>query len=149
MAVEIRPAKLLDVPSIVDLAIESVSKDPLPVSIDRMAMFEMAKTVVSSPAHFCWVGSKDGVVVSALAALSQRGFWFERQQCSVLLYYSRVTGGVVPLMREFANWVKARPAIKLAVFELEPGVDPRLVKVLGRLGFSRQSVNATYVRSPK
>jgi hypothetical protein len=149
MPLLIRPAKLLDAPAIVSLAVESVSQDPLPVTIDKQAMYDMAQTVITSPAHFCWVGEQDGVVVSALAAMSQKGFWFERQQCSVLLYYSRVNGGVLPLMRKFASWVKERPAIKLAVFELEPGCDPRLARALSRLGFARTSVNATYVRSPK
>lgn len=136
----------MDAPSIVELAVESVSRDPLPVKVSREAMAEMTRVVISSPAHFCWVGEEDGRVVSALAALTQPGFWFERQQCSVLLFYSRVNGGMVPLLRAFAQWVKERPAIKLAVFELEPASDPRLAKLLRRLGFERESTNMTYVR---
>ncbi len=144
-----RPAKLLDVPAIVDLAVESVSKDPLPVKVSTPAMFDMLRTLVGCPAHFCWVGERDHEVVSALAAMSQHGFWFEKQQCSVLLYYSRVTGGMIPLMNTFASWVKSRPVIKLAIVELEPGADPRLAKAWSRLGFTRQSTNVAYVRSTK
>jgi hypothetical protein len=50
-------------------------------------------------------------------------------------------------MREFARWVTSRSAIKLAVMELEPDADPRLVKFLKRVGFARESLNLTYVRS--
>jgi hypothetical protein len=141
-----RKANVNDIPAIVDIAVESVSRDPLPVRIDRDAMAEMAKECMG-PAHFMWVAEKDSKVVAAMAACTQKGFWFERLQCSVLLYYSRVPGAGLPLLREFARWVKSRPAIKLAIIELEPGTDPRLVKFFKRVGFSRESINLTYVRS--
>lgn len=134
-----------DVPAIVDIAVESVSQDPLPVRIDREAMAEMARECMR-PTNFLWVSEVEGTVVAAMAACTQKGFWFERQQCSVLLYYSRVAGAGLPLLREFARWVKSRPAIKLAIVELEPGVDPRLVRFFKRVGFSRESLNLTYVR---
>ena len=134
-----------DIAAIVDIAVESVSVDPLPVKIDREAMADTARTCLN-PAHFMWVAEDDGVVVAAMAACVQQGFWFHRLQCSVLLYYTRVPGAGVPLMRAFAKWVKSRSAIKLAIIELEPGADPRLVKFFKRLGFARESINLTYLR---
>jgi hypothetical protein len=80
-----RKATLGDVDAIVDIAVESVSKDPLPVKIDKAAMAETARTCLN-PAHFIWVAEQDGVVVAAMAACVQPGFWFQRMQCSVLLY---------------------------------------------------------------
>lgn len=141
-----RKATLQDIPAIVDIAVESVSRDPLPVKINKEAMADTARTCLN-PAHFMWVAEADGVVVAAVAACVQQSFWFHRMQCSVLLYYTRVPGAAVPLLREFAKWVKSRSAIKLAIFELEPNADPRLVKFLNRLGFARESTNVTYVRS--
>lgn len=141
-----RKATLADVNDIVDIAVESVSQDPLPVRIDREAMADMARECMG-PAHFLWVSEKDGKVVAAMGACTQKGFWFERLQCSVLLYYTRVAGAGLQLMREFARWVKSRPAIKLAIVELEPGADPRLIKFFKRVGFARESLNLTYVRS--
>ena len=141
----IRKATPKDIDAIVELAVESVSRDPLPVRIDRDAMRAMALECMG-PAHFAWVAEVDGKVQAAVVACSQQGFWFTRQQCSVLLFYSRVKGAGLPLMRRFAEWVKGRPAIKLAVFELEPGVDPRILKALKRMGFARESANLTYVR---
>jgi hypothetical protein len=141
-----RRAKLDDVPAIVELAVISVSNDPLPVKIDKLSMADTAK-VCLNPAHFLWVAEdEDGKIVAAFAACVQKSFWFDRMQCSVLLYYTVVKGAGLPLIREFAKWVKSRSAIKVAVISLEPGVDARLVKFFKRVGFSRESLNLTYVR---
>jgi hypothetical protein len=141
----IRKATIQDVPAIIEIAVESVSQNPLPVRIDREAMRDTIKAALA-PNHFCWVSEHDGKAVAAIVACTQPSFWFERQSCSVLLYYTTVPGKGIALIREFARWVKSRPAIKLAIFELEPEADPRLVKLLARLGFDRQSQNMSYVR---
>ena len=140
-----RKATPADIPAIVDIAIESVSNDPLPVKIDRGAMAETAVAALG-PAHFAWVAECEGKVVAAVVACVQPSFWFTKLQCSVLLYYTRKPGAGLPLLRELARWVKSRPAIKLAIIELEPGADPRLVNFLKRIGFSRESQNVCYVR---
>ncbi|CAB4130782.1 hypothetical protein UFOVP123_33 [uncultured Caudovirales phage] len=141
-----RKAKFEDVPAIVEIACISVSNSKLPVKIDKQAMADTAK-VCMNPAHFLWVAEdEDGKVVAAFAACVQKSFWYERMQCSVLLYYTLVKGAGIQLIREFAKWVKSRSAIKIAVVELEPGADERLVKFFKRVGFSRESLNLTYVR---
>ena len=140
-----RKAKPEDVPAIVDIAVESVSRDPLPVKISREAMADTARTCLN-PAHFVWVSEVDGKVVAAMGACVQPSFWYEKLQCSVLLYYSRIPGAGIPLIREFARWVKSRSAIKVAVLEMEPDADPRIVRLMKRLGFSRESLNLSYVR---
>ena len=141
-----RKAKFEDVPAIVELAVISVSNEPLPVKIDKLSMADTAK-VCMNPAHFLWVAEdEDGKIVAAFAACVQKSFWYARMQCSVLLYYTTVKGAGLPLIREFARWVKSRSAIKVAVISLEPGVDERLVKFFKRVGFSRESLNLTYVR---
>jgi len=89
-----RKAKLEDVPAIVDIAVESVSRDPLPVKIDREAMAETARTCLN-PAHFMWVAEQDGKVVASVAACVQPSFWYQKLQCSVLLYYTQVPGAGV------------------------------------------------------
>lgn len=142
-----RPARPTDELGVVDLAVESVSRDPLPVRVSISAMRETIREVVGKPAHFAWVAEQDGKIVASVIAQSSYGFWFERQQCSVLLYYTRVAGAGLPLIRQFARWVKSRPVIKIAVFELEPNADPRLVRLLQRIGFGRMSTNMAYVRN--
>lgn len=142
----IRPATLADVSAVVDIAVESVSQDPLPVKIDRDAMADTVKEAIAGASHFIWVSEIDGEVVAAVGAMSERSFWYERNQCSVMLYYTRVPGEGLKLLRELARWIKSRPVIKVAVMELEPSTDPRLIRFLQRIGFSRISVNCSYVR---
>lgn len=142
----IRPAKLSDIPAIVGLAVESVSRDALPLKTDTEAMQAMARQLIGNPAHFVWVGETEGTVTACVAAIVQPGFWFKGLQASVLLYYARPPGSVALLMRRYAAWVKGRNGIKLAVIELEPGTDARMERLLGRLGFGRKSANMTFVR---
>jgi hypothetical protein len=144
--ITIRKAVLSDIPAIVALAIESVSKDPIPVKNDEAAMAAMCRALIGHPSHFVWVSEQGGRVVACVGAQVNRGFWFRGTQCSVLLFYTASPGGCVPLLRKFAEWVKSRPAIKIAVFELEEHADPRIAKFLGRLGFDRQSTNVSFVR---
>ena len=142
----IRPAKLQDIPAIVDLAVESVSRSPLPVVIDRQAMAAMAEQLIPGRQHFAWVGEEDGKVVAAVGAQVSAGWWFQRNQASVLMFYSRRPGHGIALLREFARWVKSRPTIKMALFSLEHDADPRIGLLLQRLGFSLQNPQFTYVR---
>ena len=141
-----REATFADIPAIVDLAVESVNQNPLPVRICRESMADTAREAIAGNQHFVWVSEIEGEVVAAVGAMAERSFWYERQQCSMMLYFTRVPGEGVKLLRQFAKWVKSRPVIKVAVIELEPETDPRLLKLLGRIGFSRLSMNCTYVR---
>lgn len=141
-----RLATARDADAIVSLGVESVSRDPLPLVIDQKAMRETFLSLVGRPNHFCWVAEKDGVVVAGVVACSQPSFWFRGQQASVLLFYTREKGAGMPLLRKLADWVKSRPVVKVAAFELEPEVDARVIKFLRRVGFTRQSCNLSYVR---
>lgn len=145
----IRAARPQDIPAIVDLAVESVTTiSPIPeLKIDRKEMAETARLCLQ-PAHFLWVSEVDGEIVAAVAAQTCSGFWFKRNQVSVLLHYSRRPGDWVRLMRRFAAWMKGRSAIKLGVIELEDchSDNQKLMDFLKREGFARESVNMTYVR---
>lgn len=142
----IRRALMSDLPAIISLAVESVSRDPLPVTVDKVSMSEMGTQMIGHPSHFVWVGETGGVVTSCVAACVQPAFWFRGTQCSVILFYARQTGDGVALIRQLAAWIKSRPSIKLAIFELEPAADPRIERLLERLGFGRKSSNMSYVR---
>lgn len=140
----IRPATPADIPAIIELAVRSVSQNPLPVRVSRDHMRETAADLIGKPNHFVWVHEADGVVTTCVAACTQVGFWFERQQCSVLLFWGT---HVARLLAKLAAWIKSRPVIKLAVIEFEPEADRRLIEFCRGLGFTRQSANLTYVRS--
>tara|TARA_R110000765_G_scaffold195825_8_gene301314 strand:+ start:5478 stop:5924 length:447 start_codon:yes stop_codon:yes gene_type:complete len=143
----IRKAKPQDVAAIVELGVESVSTiNPIPeLKINREAMRETAE-ICLNPAHFCMVAEKEGVVVGALVAQVLPGFWFHKLQCSVLLHYATESGEWVKLMREFARWVKGRSGIKMALIEIEDCHDPKVLRFIERLGFSRSSTNRMYIR---
>lgn len=142
----IRPAKPQDVAQIVELAVESVSRAGLPVRIDRAGMAETARTLISGGQHFAWVAEEGGQIVAAVGAAVQPGFWFERQQASVVMFYTRRPGAGISLLREFSRWVKGRPSIKMAIFSLEHNADPRIGALLRRLGFGMVNPQFTYIR---
>lgn len=142
----IRPAKHSDLPAIVSICVEAVGRSPTPLKVSVPAMRETLRTLIGNPGQFVWVAEDGGVVVAAVAASVGPGLWFTRAQCSVLLYFTRVPGMGLALIRELVRWIRSRPVIKAAVFELEPESDPRLSTFLRRIGFSRQSANLTYLR---
>lgn len=147
----IRKATPADVPAITRLAVEAVSQDDtykaLRVSRDRIST--TAEVCVSAADCFAWVNEDSEGIQAAVIAETSPGFWFERHQSTVLMFYSRKPGMGVPLLREYARWVKGRPTIKMAVFALEPGADPRIGLLLQRLGFAIPTPGYTYVRSPQ
>lgn len=144
----VRPAKPADVSIIVELAVESVNINPIPVVIDKQSMADQAKACMA-PQNFMRVIERDGVVVGAWAAVVHDSFWHERKVCSVLLHYAREPGAWVAMAREFYKWVSGRGGIRVAVIELEPESDPRMVRLLKRIGFDRESTNVAFVRGLK
>lgn len=146
MAFLIRPAVVRDIPAILELALASVAVDALPVKPSPEAMRETALALIGNRSQFVWVTEEAGRVVACVGASCARSFWFQGWQASMLLFWSGSPGAAVPLLRRFAAWVKERPVIKLAIVECEPGVDPRTLRFLKRLGFARASTNLVYVR---
>ena len=146
MTFVIRPATRLDIAAIIDLAMESVARDALPVKPDPQAMRDTANALIGNRSQFVWVTEEDGVVVACVGAMCSRSFWFHGWQASMLLFWSRRPGAAVPLLRRFAAWVKERPIIKTAVIECEPVIDARAIRFLKKLGFSRESANLVYVK---
>lgn len=144
----IRRATHSDISAIVDLAVESVSINPIPVVIDREAMRAQAIECMA-PQNYLRVVERDGEVVGAWAAVTHPSFWHERRVCSVLLHYARMPGAWVQMARDFHRWVESRPVIRVAVMELEPESDPRMVRLLKRIGFGRESTNLAYVRGAR
>lgn len=148
----IRKATIADIPAITRLAIEAVSRQPLEgLRISRDRIGAVAEAVITRADCFCWVAvDADGEVQGCVAAECMPGFWFERHQCNVLMFYCRLPGQGARLLREFARWVKSRPTIKLAVFSVEPDENAeRIGKLLARLGFGLRTTSYAFVRGPK
>lgn len=145
----IRPAKPKDVPVIVDIAVESVTKNwgHHPLKLDPDAMKDMVE-ICLGPAHFLYVAEIDGEVVAAVCGHVNKSYWYKGLELAVLLHYSRSDGQWARLMVELSRWVKSRSGIKMASVVLEEQIaTDKMLKFLKRLGFGIQAPAATYVRA--
>ena len=136
----IRPANHGDIDILVELGIESLEvNDPYEeLRIDKDKIRAMAKEVVSSASNFSWVSEKEGKVVGAVCGLSHDIMFYERKQLSVLLFYCREPGDGGLLIRRLVKWFHTRPILKMLVFTLERGADPKIGQFLGKLGLDRE-----------
>lgn len=125
-----------DVPALVALGIEALNEDPYTeLIIDPEKVRKVAVECVSAATNFAWVAERDGEVAGAVCAIVVPMMFYERSQASVVMYYCRrAPGEGIALLREFLRWARARPVIKLIEFTLERHADPRIGKLLTRLG---------------
>lgn len=131
----IRKATPADVPAIVEMGLEALNTSPYPnMVISRQKVEAVALECVSSAKNFSWVAEKDGVIGGALCAVTHDCMFYERQQASVVQWYCKIPNDGIALMREFIRWANSRPAIKMISVSLEYDADPRIGKVLKRLG---------------
>lgn len=130
-----RKAKPDDIPVIVDLGMEALQQGAYErLVISRERVEAVARECVSAASNFAWVAEKDGVVVAAVCALVHPCMFYERNQATVVQFYTRVPGAGLPLLRQFLRWARGRPGIKMKVFTLEHDADPRVCLLLQRLG---------------
>ena len=135
----IRKATQDDIPSVVELGMEALTKTTYPgLEISRMKVYAMAVECISSERNFGYVSEKDGKIVAAVGALVHPMLFHERQQASVVQFYSTSPGEGIKLMRELMSWCKSRTGIKMVCFTLEDKADPRIGKVLSRLGLQTE-----------
>jgi len=135
--VTIRPATPSDIPAITSLGLEALMNDPYPnLVISPEKVEKMAIECVSAATNFCWVAEEDGEVVAAVSALVHDMMFYERKQATVVQFYTRKSGAGIKLIREFLGWARGRRVIKMICFTLECNADPRIGKLLRRLGLS-------------
>lgn len=131
----IRVATPDDIDSIVELGMEALQSDPYEgLTISRVKVYTVALECVSSANNFAWVAEKDGEIVGAVCAIVHPIMFYEKRQASVVQYYSKEAGEGVKLLREFMKWAASRPVIKMVCFTLEINTDPRIGRLLSRLG---------------
>jgi hypothetical protein len=131
----IREAHMGDLIEMIALGVEALKADPAPgqrISYDRIR--SLATECIFKPTNFAWVSVCNGEVVAALCALQHPQVVYERNQASVVQFYSKKPGEGVKLIREFLRWARSRRSIKLISFVLEQGADPRISRLLGRMG---------------
>lgn len=134
----IRKSTHSDIQSIIFLGLEALKKsgyDELTINKNKIAL--LARTCVTAPCNFSWVSEQDGVVRGALCAQVHDCGVFEKKQASVVMWYCLIPGDGIRLVREFLRWSRDRPAIKVISFSLEENCDPRIGKILSRLGLNK------------
>lgn len=135
----IRKAAPNDLQDIVNLRIKAV-KDLPRLLISRDRIFTLTRECVSGAQHFAWVAEKDGVIGGVILAIVHPNMSHERCCATIVELYSELPGEGVNLLREFLRWARRRPIIKRIVFNIERESDPRLGKLLARLGLSAQTI---------
>ena len=134
-----RAATLADVDSIVALGMEALERNPYPgLLVSRSKVKEVAVECISQNCNFAWVEEEDGVVVGAVCAMVHEMTFHERQQATVVQFYSTKPNKGVRLIREFLKWARGRRTIKMICFTLECKADPRVGKLLNRLGLKQE-----------
>jgi hypothetical protein len=136
----IRPARPQDVPAIVRLGMAALNESPYPtLRISEAKVIEVAKACVSSPQHFAWVAEVEGEVRGAVTAFVDDCLFYERKQANVVQFYAREAPGEgIKMIRELMRWARARPVIKMVCFTLEVSADPRIGKLLSRMGLKAE-----------
>lgn len=131
----IRKATPADIEGVAALGIEALEKNPYPnMVISRQKVMEMTKLCITGAQHFVWVSENDGVIDGSVGVFVHDCMFYERKQASVVQFYCKRPGEGVKLLRQFLTWARSRPIIKMIVFTLEYDVDPRIGKLLSRLG---------------
>jgi hypothetical protein len=134
----IRRARPDDLVKIVELGIEALEKADHPgMVISREKIEAIAKQCISSPKDFVWVAERGEMVMGAVCARTHDNLFFERQQATVVMCYCLIPGEGIKLLREFLRWARSRPIIKVISFTPEINSDPRIGKMLGRLGLRK------------
>lgn len=135
----IRKAVPADIRAIVELGVEALELNPQPgMVIDRLKVKEVATDCVSSARHFAMVAEVNGMVEGAVCAFANENLFHKRQQASVVQFYTRAPGEGIKLLRELLKWYQSRPALRALYFTLEHRADPRIIKMLRRLGLQTE-----------
>lgn len=139
-ATTIRKAVPSDIDAIIRLGLDALEINPYSgLNPSRVKMFSLGIKIISSANDFCWVAEKDGKIVGAVSALTHSMMCYEGSQASVIQFYCTEPGEGIKLIRKFMSWAESRPVIKMVVFTLEGDADPRVGKLLSRLGLQSES----------
>lgn len=135
--VHIRRAKPRDIEAVAQLGLEALKAFAYPrMVVDPDKVRAVAREVVTGAGNFCMVAEQNGALVGAVSALVHEQLFYERRTASVVQFYSKVPRVGVRLIRIFLEWARARPGIKTIVFTVETQADPRIVRLLQRLGLT-------------
>lgn len=82
----------------------------------------------------------DGKIVAGIAAVVQPMLYHERHECQVVMCRSDSPGAGRRLIKALRDWTDADMRIRRTCFAQEFDVDPRMLKLLARYGFTQQQI---------
>lgn len=85
-------------------------------------------------------------VVGGIAAAVTESPWFERCDCTVVMFRAVVPGVGRKLLGAFRNWVDDDMRIRRAFVPLEFDADKRMQRLLARYGFSVTQTVCTHMK---
>lgn len=134
----IRPATLQDQQAIFQLAVTQCNRYPaLKPDFDKIR--HQIKLATSSAQHLCLVAEgKNQQVGGVLLAMSGNNLWAQRQFAVVNLWISQIPGAGAAMLRHFRDWVKSRPAIRVAGIMADLDIDSRVWELVQRIGFKKR-----------
>ncbi len=133
----IRQAVHSDIPALVDLSIEALMLDPYEqLVIDHGRVYQCVVDCVTGINNFAWVSENEQGIQGGLGALTMPLMFYQRSQCQIAMWYCKLQGDGIRLMKQFLTWAKTRIMIKQIIFSPERGADPRISKIAVRSGFA-------------
>jgi hypothetical protein len=134
----IRPAVLSDLHEILGIARDE-ARQYRNLKVDMKKIHKGVIQAISSAKHFCWVEVNDqNYATGVLIGLTSENLWAQRSNCLVVLWYSKVVGNGVKLLRAFKKWVQSRRLIRVAGFVPDSNhIGQRPFLLAERMGFSR------------
>lgn len=122
----IRKAVPDDLRAIVRLGIESLNNNPLQgFIIDEDKVKQTAIDCISSPSNFAWVSEIGGEVVGAVGAMVFPFQFFQKKQCSIVMFYCKVSGDGGRLLKKVVNWYKSRSGLRMLELTFEKNIDQK------------------------
>lgn len=135
----IQTAESHHIPGMVKLGIKALTEDPIPnqrISTEKLQ--KLAENCVLVAHNYAIVSEQDGEVVASLCALVDEQLVYTRRAANVVQFYTTVPGEGEKLIRTFLEWARGQRRIKCICFTLEAGADPRIGKLLERMGLTLQ-----------
>lgn len=135
----IRKAVPDDLRVITELGIESLNNDPYQgLIIDKDKVKDTAVQCISSASNFAWVSVIDGKVVGAVGAMVFPLQFYQKKQCSVVMFYCKVPGDGGKLIKKVVEWYKSKAGLRMMEFTFERNMDKKIGKFLEKLGLREE-----------
>jgi hypothetical protein len=105
---------------------------------DVEKIHEVVTEAIDNPGHYCRVlVDGDKTIRGALLALTCDHLWAQRKSSQIIAWYANQPGAGAKLLRDYRDWVKSGRFVKVAGMTPDLDLDPRILKIAERTGFTK------------